>query len=1207
MKNIRPLPLLFLFFVISVGSFWHSVVPTQAKNPLTYFVEDVSEPIIPQISPPVSSLPSTKQTSFPEEAMAPLYWKDKELFPDQLSNPDPLVLTGLNGGTAPNPLLTFEGLGSDGLTPPDPVGDVGPNHYVQMVNVSFQIWDKGNPAQGIAPTILHPDTLFNQLFVGNGGQCETRNDGAPIVLYDDQADRWLLSQFTLGNPFTICVAVSTTPDPTGTYYLYEFPMPAYPDYPKLSAWTDAYYIGTNSGVPHEFFAHALDRNRMLAGLPATRQSIGNLDNFVLPADLDGELPPPADSPGIFYTMFAEGYPNHPTGVDRLAVYEFEVDWEQPANTTFSLVQELPIAAFNYTVCGYLVQACIPQPETEQKLDSLSYWPMFRFQYRNFGNFAAMVGNFTVDVDGQDTAGIRWFEIHKTGSTYTLHQEGTYAPNSTHRWMGSIAMDKRRNIALGYNATSETTPPSIRFTSRLVTDPLGTLAAEAEMWTGTGVQTGTVRWGDYSNLVVDPVDGCHFWFTAEYHDEDDSGFNWNTRVGVFKLPGCEGDRGTLTGQVMDGTSEISGAQIHAQAYITETEIVSTDENGFYSMVLPEGSYVVTATAYGFIPDVVSGVTVFSGTNTLQNFTLSPAPVYIITGTVVDARAGWPMYAAIHISNYPGSPIRTDPGTGFYQVALPEGTYTFEVLAWHSGYLPQRMDVEVAGNQRVEIALHVEPMLCNAPGYVFNGTRESFETGSLPPGWTVVDNIIRMKAQVWQFNNPAGRANLTGGTGLFAIMDSDSFGPGEVQDSSLITPLLDFSSLENVFLSFDTDFKVFEDNSTNEKAHVNLSPDGGQTWVNVWAREMEGGDFNGHVLLDVSAYAAYQPEVLIEFRYFDAEYDYWWQVDNVAYGALSCDPLPGGWIVGNVLDENFETGLNGLPITITLPTTSTILTTIATPHDPWLADGFYSYFTLQGPITLTTTAPQYGVIAHTLEIISGTTTRQDFALPAGWLEFTPPEVFMPLGLGYTATLSLDMTNLGGLSASFQLSTTLGTDLQAWASLHPLSGTIPSRENQNFLMVLSTASLTQTGAYTGTFIFETTTPYGNVSLPVTLLVGEPNPSVSSSPDQTQIGMPGTTLQYTLAITNTGNIPDWFEILLSNYEWPTSTNLSKIFLNPGSHAMIEISVDIPLNTIYQETDNLTIHINGVGSGAKTSTTIQTIAQYPYVQFFTLIFNKTE
>jgi hypothetical protein len=1176
-------------------------------------VFEVSEPAIPKLSLPVHSLPPAEKSPIANREIESLQWFGQNV--GESGHPtlsDSLAPFGINTGITPNPLLTFEGLGTDGSAPPDPVGDVGPNHFVQMVNVSFQIWDKGDPDNGTPPSLLQPDTPFNQLFTGFGGYCETRNDGNPIVLYDDQADRWLLSQYALGETKSLCVAVSASPDPTETYNLYEFPMPPYPDSPKLSVWHDAYYVGTNSGLPDGYSAHALDRAKMLGGLPATRQSFLGLANFVMPADSDGPIPPPVGEPGIFYTIYAEGFETHPPGVDRLAIYEFDVDWQTPDNSTFTLAVEIPIAGFNYTVCGFSFAAleCIPQPETPQTLDSRSNWPMFRFQYRSFGPYASLVGNFTVDLNDTNKAAIRWFEVRKTGDTFGLYQEGTYAPDEDHRWMGSIAMDTSGNIALGYSVSGinlnpdESTKPSIRYATRLASDPPGTLSAEAELWAGTGVQTGLVRWGDYVNLVVDPVNGCHFWFTSQYHDLDDTGFNWNTRIGIFKIPSCGGNTGTLTGQVTDGIIPLPDAQIQARAAITQSGTTMTDENGSYALSLSEGTYVVTATAYGYTPGIATGVEIISGTTTLQNFMLSLAPLHLITGTVYDAKAGWPLYAKIHIDGYPENPIWTNPATGKYSVTLPEGSYTFEIIAWDEGYLPKVEEVSVEDALTIDFAMTVNTDTCNAAGYVFDGVVESFDSGEKPPGWEVIDYNPFTPPEEWRFDDPGGRGNLTGGTGLFTIMDSDFYGPAGVgQDTALITPPLDFSELSDVYLAFDTDFKIWDGNETNEKADVDVCTDSvdvcmdsAESWTTVWHREQEDGSYNGHVVLDISPIAAQEPEVLIRFHYFDASYDFWWQVDNAAYGALTCDPVPGGLIVGNVYDANTITPLNDISV---LHHTTISTTTTATPNDPTLDDGFYSLFSPGGVYTLTAIAAHYGVVTHTGFITNRTAIQQNFYLPAGWLVPTPSSLTLWLGFGYSATLPLRLDNAGGISAAFAIvEDQLSFPDIPWLTASPLTGTLPANTILNALIVLDTTFLTQTGVYSASLIIENNTPYGEISIPITLLTGEPAPSVTIDPDVAGVSAPGTILNYTLSITNTGNVPETFDIKIQEDQWETTLGITTVFLNPGSTAEINVYVAIPITAGYLESDTITLVITGINTSASASINIKTTAQYPFQQF---------
>jgi hypothetical protein len=261
------------------------------------------------------------------------------------------------------------------------------------------------------------------------------------------------------------------------------------------------------------------------------------NNFMLPSDLDGATAPPANSPNYFYTKKdAATY----GGVDRLEIYEFKVDFTTPANSTFAKTLDLPTAAFKSTLCGDNggngSSNCIPQPGTAQKLDSIVEWPMFRFQYRNLGAYESLVGNFTVDVnDVLDHAGIRWFQLRRTGGAWSIFQQGTQAPDASHRWMGSIAADKDGNIALGYSVSSNAVFPSIRYATRNAGDAVGTMQAEVTLQAGAASQTNLNRWGDYSTMSVDPSDDCTFWYTNEYLQ--DSAAGWRTRIGSFKMPTC----------------------------------------------------------------------------------------------------------------------------------------------------------------------------------------------------------------------------------------------------------------------------------------------------------------------------------------------------------------------------------------------------------------------------------------------------------------------------------------------------------------------------------------------------------------------------------------------------------------------------------------------------------------------------------------------
>jgi len=460
---------------------------------------------------------------------------------------------------APAPTQSFEGLSNADnqavlggqVTPPDTNGDVGPNHYVQMVNILFAVYDKtGTRLLGPLPN--------NILWSGFGGICETTNNGDPIVLYDPLADRWLLSQFAFevdanGNPvgpFFQCIAISETADPTGAYFRYAFQMPVNKlnDYPKFGVWPDAYYMSVNqfAGDPLGFAGAgvvAFDRPTMLLGLPAQLvyfdlEGVDPSQGGLLPADLDGP-PPPTGSPN-FFVAFAE-QPN-----DLLKLWEFHVDFSNPANSTFGVSSQpnvvLNTEPFNSNfgpLCLFR-RLCIPQPGSIlNRVDVIADRLMFRLQYRNFGTHQSLVANHTVNVGNRvfKKAAIRWYELRQSGSGWGILQQGTYAPDADHRWMGSAAMDSGGNMAIGYSVSSSATFPSVRYAGRLVADPPGELSqGETQLIAGGGSQTGSSRWGDYSMMAVDPTDDCTFWYTQMYYATS-SDLGWQTRIGSFKFPSC----------------------------------------------------------------------------------------------------------------------------------------------------------------------------------------------------------------------------------------------------------------------------------------------------------------------------------------------------------------------------------------------------------------------------------------------------------------------------------------------------------------------------------------------------------------------------------------------------------------------------------------------------------------------------------------------
>jgi hypothetical protein len=486
----------------------------------------------------------------------------------QLFSPKPAI---------PGPLQTFEGLSNlDNfnifgfrVNPPDPNGEVGPNHYVEMINLVFAVYDK-------AGNLLLGPTDTGSLWAGFAIPDCTDPSGDPVVLYDQFMDRWLLSQFTTRGPeFFNCVAISTTGDPTGSYYRYAFSTGVnFPDYPKYGNWTDSYVITTREFGPtieYGIGVYALEKNKMVNGNPNARSVRFFIDgndpdllplvgDGLLPADVDGKQKPKTDT-AIPIVGTQDDNASYGATFDALNIWDLTVKWRSTPIATLTLNTQLPTASFNSIFpCAPTSRDCLPQPgivDPAQYLDILSYRqrPTFRLAYRNFKTYETLVTNQSVEAL-PGIAGARWYEIRRTNGSYSLYQQGTYAPNDgVHRWMGSIAMDKKGNMALGYSVVNGVDVfPGIRYTGRLSGDPLGQMTlGEGTIIDGAGVQTTTnSRWGDYTDMTVDPTDDCTFWYVNEYYEV--SGLPlplpppplpppgttapWQTRIGSFKLPGCQ---------------------------------------------------------------------------------------------------------------------------------------------------------------------------------------------------------------------------------------------------------------------------------------------------------------------------------------------------------------------------------------------------------------------------------------------------------------------------------------------------------------------------------------------------------------------------------------------------------------------------------------------------------------------------------------------
>ena len=412
--------------------------------------------------------------------------------------------------------------------PPDTHGAVGPTHYIQAVNTSMAVFDKATGNR------LAAFTLNNFMGGTTGSACDVANQGDPIVLYDHYSGRWIITDFAWTSsrgPFYECFAISKTADPvSGGWWFYQFQVDSRSmgDYPKLGVWPDGVYMGASMFKALRTYSGArvwvFNRDDMISGasLRYVTFFLGTSYFSVFPStSAPGGGTPPANTPNYFFSDY--GLTN------GVRMWKFHVDWANTAASTFTGPTTIPVASFSKPANAY-----VPQSGTTVKVDTLGDRLMSNFEYRNLNGVESLWLTRTV-LNGTPT-GIRWTEIRGLSGTPTVYQQGTFAPDTNYRFMPSLSVDKVGNMAVGYSVSSSTMYPAIRYAGRLVTDPLGQLSqGEAVIFQGTGSQTSYTRWGDYSSMTIDPVDGCTFWYTNEYYST--TGTNWQTRVASFKFPNC----------------------------------------------------------------------------------------------------------------------------------------------------------------------------------------------------------------------------------------------------------------------------------------------------------------------------------------------------------------------------------------------------------------------------------------------------------------------------------------------------------------------------------------------------------------------------------------------------------------------------------------------------------------------------------------------
>lgn len=563
-----------------------------------------------------------------------------------------------------NPLQNFDGPDADTgaplfgvrFIPPDTNAAVGPNHVVAMTNMGMRVYDK-------AGTPLSAQFRMSQLIPGIANA--TDDDGDPIVVYDQLADRWILSQFNLrvtNNSTHMHVAISTTGDPAGTYFAYDFLLTANRpgDYPHMGVWPDGYYIATNDFSFPVFSnpfqgagLYALERSKMITGDPTAKIVAFNTNNLhggMLPSNLQGFAPPPVGTPNLFFELDADEF----GGVDAIRSFAFDVDFATPALSTLTPGPDIPVAPFDAR------SNRVQQPAPGENLDAIADRLMHALNFRVLpGGIQSLVLNWTVNVSGVNPTsamnfqgGVRWMELRRNDGTgaVTINQQATYAPGAgvtTGRdlWMSSVAQDGEGNIALAASATGPGPNPPAQnptaiYTGRLAADPLNTLPqGEVDAFSavpkGVQISNSFNRWGDYSSLFVDPADDCTFWGAFEYVDTPNAAFDWNTRIFSFKVnSSCvTAPRGTIMGTI---TNCDTGQPI-LDAVITSPEGFARQSNaaGQFSMTVAPGTYTITISGpagagFGTCTQTVSVPA--NGTAT-TNCCLTPSAILVSAGATL----------------------------------------------------------------------------------------------------------------------------------------------------------------------------------------------------------------------------------------------------------------------------------------------------------------------------------------------------------------------------------------------------------------------------------------------------------------------------------------------------------------------------------------------------------------------------------------------
>jgi hypothetical protein len=957
---------------------------------------------------------------------------------------DPALQTDNGMVVTDTTIVNFEGnSNTEGVYPPDTHGDVGPNHYFQVVNSHYAIYNKTG-------TLLLGPVANSSVF---NGLPNNSNDGDAVVLYDEQADRWLFSQFSLPNypngPFYQMVAVSQTPDPTGAWNRYQYSFTNMPDYPKFGIWGDGYYMSMHQFSAGTFNwagcgAVAYNRTLMLAGSPAatmvmfTKPASDEAFGW-LPSDCDG--PFPTGNPPNYFLYDFDGTSN-----DHLGIYEFHVDWTTTANSTFTNLLSLPVNSFTANMTG------ITQPSTAVKLDLINDRMMYRLQYRSFPGYSTMVVNRTVDITST-VAGIRWYELRKTTGAWSIYQQGTYSlADNNSRWMASIAMDSSGNMAMGYSVSGSTLFPSIRYTGRKKNDALGQMTiAERGIFNGTGSQTGTAsRWGDYSALSCDPSAKATYWYTTEYYPTTAS-VAWHTRIASFRFASnpvviTTAPTGiTCTGATLNGSVNPNGlaTNYHFEwgttiAYGNNTATTSAGSGTAVIFVSGPVTGLISGTTYHFRLVAVNS----DGTSYGSDMTFVPCAAVVITTnasaiTMTTATAGgnvtsdggaavsvrgvcWgttanPTISGTHTTDGPGVGIFTSSLTGLVANTL----YHVRAYATNSTGTSYGNDLTFS-------------TLCNIYTLPFT---ESFTNTTIPSCWSQVDN--QGSGQTWQFGVITGQTPLPALTGNYAFLNSRAYGAGNTQNADLVTPTIDMTGFTNVTLQFNHYFR----STTGTSGTVSYSINNGTTWTIIQTFTVT--TTNPAAFSQVIPALAGQSAVRIKWNY-SGTYGRYWGVDDVSL-----------------------TGTAGSPTLTVSPPNQNVPATAGTTPFTVTSNAAWSVLSNQTWCTVTPSGVGNGTITATFS--SNTLTGSRVANVTVTVSGLPPVIVTVTQAGAALSLAVTPPNQPVTSAAGNTTFTVNTNVvtpwgvvcdQTWCAVTPSgtgNGTITATYTQNTTLSSRVANIT------------------------------------------------------------------------------------------------------------------------------------------------------